>query len=231
MELTNTDIETILEIGCGGAGGTRIFLNFFGDRNIKFNAIDISPKMIDIAKSEVSDPRVTFAVGNGEKLNFADNSQDRYFSNFALHLTPSGETMLSEACRVLKPGSIAGFTVWGKTEISLAPKIVPKVLAEFGIEIKPTTAFLWGNADETKKKILNAGFSHVYMWYQFTPYGLNAEKFVNIFLQSPAIIDALEKLDEAKREQIRRRAIELTQTHLDNNEIVGLDHLFILATK
>jgi len=233
MELSNKNIETLVEVGCGGAGGTRILLNFLGDKNVKLNAIDLSPNMIEIAKKEVIDPRVTFAEGNAEKLHkFENNTQDRYFSNFVLHLTPHGEVMLSEAFRVLKHGGIAGFTVWGKTEISSMPKIMPKVLSEFGITAKPTTAFLWGNAEETKKKVLNAGFSRVYTWYQFGPISINATEFVDTFMKgSPSIVDALAQVDEAKLEQIRNRAIEYTQSILDNNEVIGLDHLYILATK
>jgi len=232
LDLSNKNIETLLEVGCGGAGGTRILLNFLGDKNVKFNSIDLSPNMIEIAKKEIIDPRVTFAEGNAEKLHkFENNTQDRYFSNFVLHLTPHGEVMLSEAYRVLKPGGIAGFTVWGKTEISSMPKIIPNVLSEFGIIVKPTTGFLWGNAEETKKKVANAGFSRVYTWYQFCPFSLNATEFVNTFLNAPSILDAIVQVDEAKLEQIRKRAIEYTQSILDNNELIGLDTLFIIATK
>jgi len=90
------NIKNILEVGCGVGGGTQILLNFLtGNQDVHINSIDLSPSMIEIAKNNVKDNRVTYCLGNAEHLEFPDQHFDRYFANFVLHLTPRGDVMIS----------------------------------------------------------------------------------------------------------------------------------------
>lgn len=56
---------------------------------------------------------------SGTALPFPDCWFDSYVSNLVLQLIDSPENQIREAFRVLKPGSIAAFTVWGRRENSL----------------------------------------------------------------------------------------------------------------
>ena len=52
-------------------------------------------------------------------LPFLDGWFTCYVSNLVLQLVDSKESQIREAYRVLKPGSIAAFTVWGRKENGL----------------------------------------------------------------------------------------------------------------
>lgn len=63
--------------------------------------------MIQIAKETLKGcHNVDVAEANAEDLNMiADESVDRYYANYVLHLTPDPDKMLREAYRVLKKGA------------------------------------------------------------------------------------------------------------------------------
>ena len=56
---------------------------------------------------------------SGSALPFPDEWFTSYVSNLVLQLVDNSANMIREAYRVLKPGSIAAFTVWGRRERSL----------------------------------------------------------------------------------------------------------------
>mmetsp|Transcript_22 Transcript_22/g.26 ORF Transcript_22/g.26 Transcript_22/m.26 type:complete len:91 (-) Transcript_22:381-653(-) len=56
---------------------------------------------------------------SGSALPFPDGWFTCYVSNLVLQLIDSSTNMIREAYRVLKPGSVAAFTVWGRRENSL----------------------------------------------------------------------------------------------------------------
>ena len=56
---------------------------------------------------------------SGSALPFPDQWFTSYVSNLVLQLIDDSHAMIREAYRVLKPGSIAAFTVWGRRENSL----------------------------------------------------------------------------------------------------------------
>ena len=56
---------------------------------------------------------------SGSALPFPDQWFTSYVSNLVLQLIDDPHAMIREAYRVLKPGSIAAFTVWGRRDHSL----------------------------------------------------------------------------------------------------------------
>lgn len=52
------------------------------------------------------------------RLPFADDTFEAYISNLSLMIVQHRERQISEAFRVLKPGSRACFTIWGRPEYS-----------------------------------------------------------------------------------------------------------------
>jgi ubiquinone/menaquinone biosynthesis C-methylase UbiE len=113
------EARAVLEVGCGSGLLAALALSLLHP-DAKFHALDLSPEMVNIASKRLSHfgDRVSLTTGNSEKLEFADNTFDRYWANYVLHLTPSPETMLKEAYRVVKPGGFAAFAVWGRKENS-----------------------------------------------------------------------------------------------------------------
>lgn len=93
-----------LDIGTG-TGVAACDLAQFGCR---VQAVDHSPEMLAIAKETAQSmgigSRITFAVGDGEKLNFPDASFDAVVIQGVLHHLDDRMPILREAVRVLRPG-------------------------------------------------------------------------------------------------------------------------------
>ena len=70
---------------------------------------DINAEMLSVGRARAAtallDDRVTFVEGNAEALDFPDRSYDAYTIAFGIRNVPRIDRALSEAYRVLKPGS------------------------------------------------------------------------------------------------------------------------------
>jgi demethylmenaquinone methyltransferase/2-methoxy-6-polyprenyl-1,4-benzoquinol methylase len=69
---------------------------------------DINSDMLEVGRERAVrhlDDRVTFVEGNAEKLDFANGAFDAYTIAFGIRNVPRIDLALSEAFRVLKPGS------------------------------------------------------------------------------------------------------------------------------
>ncbi len=101
--------EKILDSGCANG-------RFFGvlkEKKIDYYGIDISEKLIEIAK--INYPGVNFQVADALNLPFPSNFFDKIYSISVLHHIPSQEFQfqyLKEANRVLKPKGLLILRVW-----------------------------------------------------------------------------------------------------------------------
>lgn len=93
---------TILEIGCGNGRGTKLIKKYFAPARIE--AIDLDPKMIDLARRSPMGPYAKFQVGDAAKLNFSDNTFDAVIDFGIIHHIPNWRDCLKELYRVAKPG-------------------------------------------------------------------------------------------------------------------------------
>lgn len=105
--------DRVLDFGCGN-GRLAGFLN----NNYKeFVGVDISQKLIDIAKQKYSSEKTKFIKINPlfNRLPFDDNYFDVIFSIAVFHHLPGEEYRLKvakELYRVLKPGGKLAVSVW-----------------------------------------------------------------------------------------------------------------------
>ncbi|MDH3234190.1 MAG: methyltransferase domain-containing protein [Alphaproteobacteria bacterium] len=103
-EYLRPDME-VLEFGCG-TGSTAIAHAPFVKR---IRAIDISAKMIEIAraKAEASDVRnVTFERAGIEAFQAPDQSLDAILALSILHLVADRDEVIAKVHRILKPGGV-----------------------------------------------------------------------------------------------------------------------------
>jgi len=97
--------ETVLDLGSGGGLDCFLAANKVG-RNGRVIGVDMTPEMIDKARSNVSKFRhrnVEFRLGEIENLPVADNAIDVVISNCVINLSPNKGRVFEEAFRVLKP--------------------------------------------------------------------------------------------------------------------------------
>ena len=102
--------EKVLDLGCGNG---RLY-ELLRARKADYYGIDVSEKLIEIAKSHYPDAK--FQVADALNLPFSDNFFDRVFSIAVFHHIPSEKfrlRFLSEAKRVLRPGGSLVLIVWG----------------------------------------------------------------------------------------------------------------------
>ncbi|MGZ2369610.1 class I SAM-dependent methyltransferase [Ancylomarina sp. YFZ004] len=103
IELLNdtNDSSDLLEI----ATGTGILSIELRSQISKITAIDISPKMIEIAKKKVKENQISnidFRVGDSYNLEFPDMSFDTVIASNVLHLLYQPDTAISEMKRVVR---------------------------------------------------------------------------------------------------------------------------------
>jgi phosphatidylethanolamine/phosphatidyl-N-methylethanolamine N-methyltransferase len=94
--------ETLLEVGVG----TGLSLPLY-PRNNKITGIDISPKMLDKAGEKVAEHRLTninLKVMDAQVMKFPDNSFDCVTACYVVSAAPDPLKVVSEVCRVCKPG-------------------------------------------------------------------------------------------------------------------------------
>jgi SAM-dependent methyltransferase len=89
--------KRILDVGCGpGEMGER----FQRELGAHVCAIDISPRMVDLARTRGLDAQ----VADAEKLPFPDDDFDCVFAGWVLYHVPDLDGAVVEAARVLQPG-------------------------------------------------------------------------------------------------------------------------------
>lgn len=99
-----SEIETenwcdLLDAGCGTGAVISLLKEKYSDKN--YTGIDLSPKMIEVAKRKNSG--VNFICGDCEELPFADNSFDVAICSQSFHHYPNPEKFFYNVRRVLKP--------------------------------------------------------------------------------------------------------------------------------
>ena len=106
--------QKIIDIGCGLGGPARYYAKEF---KCFITGIDITPSFIEIGNefnrlTSMSD-NVELLVGNGEVLNFENETFDGAYSQHVTMNISNREKFFSEAFRVLKKDSFFAFTEHG----------------------------------------------------------------------------------------------------------------------
>lgn len=97
--------KRLVEVGCGM--GTDLLQ--FARGGALCTGIDVTPRSIEISRRHLTTYGLTadFVLSDAERLPFAEDSVDVYYSNGVLHHTPDTAAAVSEAHRILKPGGTA----------------------------------------------------------------------------------------------------------------------------
>jgi tRNA (uracil-5-)-methyltransferase TRM9 len=102
--------QNILDFGCGNGR----FYSLIKDKNINYYGVDISQKLINLAKKQVHQGKFTI-IDSNLKLPYKNSFFDRLLCIASFHHIPSEklrQKVLLEFKRVLKDNSILLITVW-----------------------------------------------------------------------------------------------------------------------
>lgn len=89
--------KRVLDVGCGLGETTERFVKELG---ADVQAIDLSPRMVELTRARGIDAR----VGDAQQLPYADGEFDCVFAGWLLYHVPDLDKALSESARVLRPG-------------------------------------------------------------------------------------------------------------------------------
>jgi len=130
---------TVLELGCGAGYFTRELARSGAD----IVAIDVSPELLEIARSNCSAPNVRYEIQNAYELSYPDAGFDSVVGSSVLHHLEIEEA-LREIYRVLKPGGTICFTEPNMLNPQIAiQKNVPWVKRKLGDSPDETAFFRW----------------------------------------------------------------------------------------
>lgn len=95
--------EKVLDVGCGTGNLTRALLAKLSPAG-RVVAVDISPRMVEVARSKISDPRVSWHSEDARRLPLADGAVDRVLCYSVWPHFEDRKAVAAELGRVLRPG-------------------------------------------------------------------------------------------------------------------------------
>jgi ubiquinone/menaquinone biosynthesis C-methylase UbiE len=141
--------ETVLDIGCGTGNLTLALLATLAASG-RVVAVDISPRMLEVARGKVRDSRVAWHVAPAESLPVPDATADRIICFSVWPHLHDQEAVLREFARVLRPGG--HLHIW-----HLSPK--EKINQIHTSSSGPISNDILQPAGETGARLAKAGFA------------------------------------------------------------------------
>ncbi|MFZ2959723.1 MAG: class I SAM-dependent methyltransferase [Candidatus Ozemobacteraceae bacterium] len=105
VELGVGTSEKVLDIGCGTGNLSLALLEKLGP-DACVHAIDISPRMLDVARRKTTDPRVIWHLGDALQLPMGDATLDRVFCCAVWPHFEDHAAVAREIHRVLRPDGV-----------------------------------------------------------------------------------------------------------------------------
>ncbi len=98
--------ETVIDLGCGTGNLTLALLSALGPQG-RVLAVDISPRMLEVASGKVRDGRASFHLAEAAALPLPEAACDRVVCFSAWPHFPDKDAAAHELARVLRPGGHA----------------------------------------------------------------------------------------------------------------------------
>jgi 2-polyprenyl-3-methyl-5-hydroxy-6-metoxy-1,4-benzoquinol methylase len=144
---------TVLELGCGAG----YFTQELARSKANVVAIDISPELLDIAKSYCSEPNVRYEIEDASELSYHDCVFDSVVGSSVLHHLQI-EAALREIYRVLKPAGTIYFTEPNMLNPQIAiQKNVPWIKRKLGDSPDETAFLRW----RLRRLLERTGYRHI----------------------------------------------------------------------
>jgi ubiquinone/menaquinone biosynthesis C-methylase UbiE len=131
---------------------------------IEYTGIDLSPGMIELAKT--SYPGIEFHVADVEHMPFDDASFDAVVCNFGLGHFPNPEASVTECVRILKAGGRIALSWWDDLNKQRIQGLFREAIAEIGATAPPEvpkgySVLRFADTGEFRRLLEGAGLTDV----------------------------------------------------------------------
>ena len=110
------NVQSVLELA-SGTGRVTKHLRERLPASVKLVASDLSPDMLEIAKSKFTDGQAPeWVIADMQNLPFESNTFDVVVCQYGIMFPPDKQKVFDEVYRVLKPGGSFLFSTWEKTD-------------------------------------------------------------------------------------------------------------------
>lgn len=93
--------KKVLDLGCGFGDHCKLFVEMGAEKVV---GLDISQKMIEVAKIENSSPKIDYVILPMEDVNDIGQTFDLVVSSLALHYVEDFETLIKDSYNLLEEG-------------------------------------------------------------------------------------------------------------------------------
>jgi ubiquinone/menaquinone biosynthesis C-methylase UbiE len=105
--------ERVLDVGCGTGSLSATLARV--TKTSEIVGIDPSTGFIEYARTQTTDPRVTFDLGDALNLPYPDDSFDRCMALLVMDHIPDAPNGAAEMRRVTRPGGVVATTMWDRS--------------------------------------------------------------------------------------------------------------------
>lgn len=154
----------VLELACGTGIVTRRLRDFL-PAGATLIATDLNEPMLAFAARKFRPgERVEWRQADASALPFPDGSVDAVVCQFGVMFVPDKPLAMREARRVLRPGGLLAFNVWGSMEEDPFALVAHETIAGFFPDDPPTfyqVPFSMHDRGELERLVSGAGFTSV----------------------------------------------------------------------
>ncbi len=104
------DGDKVLDVGCGTGVLSQAVAAV--TRSSEITGIDPSSSFVEYGRTNCTDPRIRFDVGNALDLPYQDATFDQCLALLVFDLIQQPEKALSDMCRVTRPGGSVAVCNW-----------------------------------------------------------------------------------------------------------------------
>lgn len=197
-----------LDVGCGTGALSQTILDVSIPKRVK--GIDRSEGYVEFTRSQISDPRAEFEVGDAQALPVESGRYDVAVSGLVLNFVPQPNQMIAEMTRAVRKDGVVALYVWdyaGKMQLMRHFWDAAAALDPAASDLDEGQRFPICNPQPLTDLFQNAGLSHIEVRpIDVSTHFKDFDDYWTPFLggQGPAPGYAM-SLSEEQRSQLRER--------------------------